>query len=107
MANEVEAAMCGVQALISITAIVCLIYVIRDIHKNRQNMTLSNKVLWIIGAIFFPIGITIIYYFSVGRKKPDKVSTKHYWEIEEVRDGYDDKYQVLERDNYNFLKKKL
>ncbi|MBK8399172.1 MAG: PLDc N-terminal domain-containing protein [Leptospiraceae bacterium] len=49
--------------LLSIVAIIAAVWVIYDVFMVKKNMSLGEKILWTVCAIFFSIITAIVYYF--------------------------------------------
>ncbi len=54
-------------AVLGIVAILCAIWVIYDVLMNNKKLRQTEKLIWIICAVFFSIITAIVYYF-IGRK---------------------------------------
>ena len=49
--------------LLSMGAIIAAVWVIYDVFMVKKNMSLGEKILWTVCAIFFSIITAIVYYF--------------------------------------------
>ena len=54
--------------LLSLIGLVGMVWVIYDVIMHQKKMDRTNKVLWILGAVFFSIIVAIVYYFVVKKK---------------------------------------
>jgi len=53
--------------ILGIVAILCAIWVIYDVLMNNKKLRQTEKLIWIVCAVFFSIITAIVYYF-IGRK---------------------------------------
>ena len=54
--------------ILGIVALVCAIWVIYDVLVKNKGLSSTDKLIWIICAVFFNIITAIVYYF-IGYKK--------------------------------------
>jgi hypothetical protein len=51
------------EVLLGIVALICAVFVIVQVWTKQPSMSVGEKVIWTIAALFFSVLTAIVYYF--------------------------------------------